>query len=76
MPIYNWVAETKKGKVIKGELEATDEKEEMYSDEKLVKIFKQLGHLSPEEIKEGILESLQGYNCKDDVTIMILKREE
>jgi type IV pilus assembly protein PilC len=26
MPIYNWVAETKKGKVIKGELEATDEK--------------------------------------------------
>jgi len=26
MPIYNWVAETKKGKVIKGELEAVDEK--------------------------------------------------
>ena len=26
MPIYNWVAETKKGKVIKGELEAADEK--------------------------------------------------
>jgi len=26
MPIFNWVAETKKGKVIKGELEAADEK--------------------------------------------------
>jgi len=26
MPVYNWVAETKKGKVIKGELEAADEK--------------------------------------------------
>ncbi len=26
MPIYNWVAETKKGRVIKGELEAADEK--------------------------------------------------
>ncbi len=26
MPIYTWVAETKKGKVIKGELEAADEK--------------------------------------------------
>ena len=26
MPIYNWVAETKKGKTIKGELEAVDEK--------------------------------------------------
>ena len=26
MPIYKWVAETKKGKVIKGELEAADEK--------------------------------------------------
>ena len=26
MPIYNWVAETKRGKVIKGELEAADEK--------------------------------------------------
>jgi len=26
MPIYNWVAETKKGKTIKGELEAADER--------------------------------------------------
>ncbi len=26
MPIYTWIAETKKGKVIKGELEAADEK--------------------------------------------------
>ena len=26
MPVYKWVAETRKGKILKGELEAADEK--------------------------------------------------
>ena len=57
-----------------GITEALDPQEEMYSDEKLMQVFKELGHLPPEEIKGGIINSLDGYNCTDDVTLLVLKR--
>ena len=57
-----------------GITEATDDKGEMYSDEKLGEVFKKLAHLPPVEIKNGILESLNNYICEDDVTMMILKK--
>ena len=57
-----------------GITEATDEKKEMFSDTKLLKVFKEHGHLHPDEIKNGIIKSLQGYHCDDDVTMMVIKR--
>lgn len=55
--------------------EAVDKQEEMFSDEKLMALLKDLGHLTPEEIKDGILKALKGYTCEDDVTMLILKRD-
>lgn len=57
-----------------GIVEATNENKEMYSDKKLEQVFKELGHLPPKEIQDGILESLSGYTCNDDVTMIIFKR--
>ena len=58
-----------------GITEAIDEDKKMFSDEKLQRVFKDLGHLPPEEIKNGILKALDNYTCDDDVTLMILKRK-
>ena len=57
-----------------GITEATDIDEKMYSEKELLKNLKKLGHLSPEEIQDGILKSLHGYQWSDDVTMLILKR--
>jgi serine phosphatase RsbU (regulator of sigma subunit) len=57
-----------------GITEALDKEGQMFSEDKLVGLFHKLGNLSPEEIKAGILQSLQGYQCSDDITLMILKR--
>jgi serine phosphatase RsbU (regulator of sigma subunit) len=59
-----------------GIVEAKDKRDEMYSNEKLVDVFKNLclSEKSPTEIKSGILDSLKNFNCKDDVTLVILKK--
>lgn len=57
-----------------GVSEAMDQDQEMYSDEKLIRVFTESGHLSLEEIKQGILDSLEGYACDDDVTLLLLKK--
>ncbi len=57
-----------------GITEAIDTNKQLYSDEKLVKVFKNLGKKNPDEIKQGILNSLKAYTCSDDVTLMVLKK--
>jgi serine phosphatase RsbU (regulator of sigma subunit)/ligand-binding sensor domain-containing protein len=56
-----------------GIIEAFDSHGQMYSEEKLIGILKDHGHLSCEQIKKMILHSLSEYNCQDDVSLVILK---
>ncbi len=58
-----------------GITEATDTQGQMYSDKKLADIFEGLGTQPVEEIRAGILGSLEGYTCKDDVTPLLIKRD-
>ncbi|MCP3682340.1 MAG: SpoIIE family protein phosphatase, partial [bacterium] len=58
-----------------GITEAVNNNKEMFSDDKLVDVFKTLGDKPIEGIKQGILNFLNGYTCDDDVTFMVLKRE-
>jgi len=53
-----------------------DNDNEMYGDEQLVDALKLLGKESTTVIKEGIISSLDGYKCNDDVTMVVLKRKE
>ncbi len=48
--------------------------ESMFGDERLNDLFRRIGGGRPEEVKNGILAALQGYQCHDDVTMVILKR--
>lgn len=47
----------------------------LYGAEKLQSVFKENGDKSPEEIKNAVLESLEGYEIDDDITMVILKRK-
>jgi serine phosphatase RsbU (regulator of sigma subunit) len=47
---------------------------EMFGVERLGDIFKSLGRLSVEDIKNGILDALREYHCNDDVTMVVLNR--
>ncbi len=49
-------------------------KEEMYGGERLIKQFRELGEKSAEDIKKGILQSMEGYKRSDDVSLVVLKR--
>jgi serine phosphatase RsbU (regulator of sigma subunit) len=48
--------------------------ERMFGEDKLNDLLRRMGGGQPDEIKEGILEALQEYQCHDDVTMVILKR--
>jgi hypothetical protein len=48
----------------------------MFGVDKLCGILKELGCCSPAEIKNGIINSLDNYDCMDDVTMVIIKRVE
>jgi serine phosphatase RsbU (regulator of sigma subunit) len=49
-------------------------KGDMFGDERLVEIFREHGAGSPEEIKNAIIAGLSGYDCSDDITLVIFKR--
>lgn len=49
---------------------------DMFGQDRLRDILARLGKSSTEEIKAGILKELSSYVCYDDVTMMILKRNE
>ena len=57
-----------------GLTEAIDAGNAMFSDNKLVGIFKKYGNLKTDEIRDKILEALQGYTLNDDVTVVLLKK--
>lgn len=46
----------------------------MFGDEKLQELFAGLANGSVEEVKSAILNALAEYECKDDVTFMIIRR--
>ena len=46
----------------------------MFGDEKLLKIYRENGDKSPEELKNKILESLKSYELNDEVTLVVFKR--
>jgi serine phosphatase RsbU (regulator of sigma subunit)/ligand-binding sensor domain-containing protein len=54
--------------------EARDNENKMYSEAKLATTFQDLGDLPAENIKNGIIQSLNGYTCDDDVTLVLVKR--
>lgn len=47
---------------------------DMYGEDMLRTVFQRLGGRATEEIKKEILNSLGGYDCTDDVTMVIVKR--
>jgi len=49
-------------------------KEEMYGEEKLLSMLKRFGNETTDEIQSQILNSLEGFNQQDDVTLLIIKR--
>jgi serine phosphatase RsbU (regulator of sigma subunit) len=58
-----------------GITEATNQKNEMYSEERLANLLKEHGQQSVEVIKNFILNSLNAYSCNDDVTFMIIQKK-
>ncbi|MCP4130419.1 MAG: SpoIIE family protein phosphatase [bacterium] len=51
-----------------------DPKKDMFGGGRLADIFQAVGGRSPDEIKKELLTELEGYQCHDDVTILIMKR--
>ena len=57
-----------------GITEAKNADRVMFSEKKLGGILKTYGASKTDDIKEKILEALQGYTLNDDVTMVILKK--
>ncbi|MCB1191379.1 MAG: AAA family ATPase [Leptospiraceae bacterium] len=57
-----------------GITEAMDQNDQMFDSIGLINLMKNHGKKSVEEIKNMLLESLQNYRQKDDITFMILKK--
>ena len=57
-----------------GVLEARDSKQDFY-EARLRLIFEEFGEQGPEVVRQKILQSLQGYDVQDDVTLMLVKRD-
>jgi serine phosphatase RsbU (regulator of sigma subunit) len=58
-----------------GITEALDIHDQQFSETKLQQVFQNLGSHSPQQILQGILNSLTGFNCIDDITLIIMKRD-
>ncbi|MDY6933606.1 MAG: PP2C family protein-serine/threonine phosphatase [Spirochaetota bacterium] len=58
-----------------GITEATDERDVMFSDEKLLEIFRRFCNMdSIDAIQDGILKELESYHKSDDITLLMAKR--
>lgn len=57
-----------------GITEALDKSDNLFSNERLQNTFKKLGKKSADEIKDGILNELNDYECNDDVSLVVMKR--
>lgn len=57
-----------------GIVEAMDENNNLYSNQRLISVYKEAASGSTESIKDAIIASLQGYSCADDTTMLIVKK--
>ncbi|MBN2159263.1 MAG: SpoIIE family protein phosphatase [Spirochaetes bacterium] len=58
-----------------GVVEATDKKGDMFGDARLVEKFKRVGSKGVNDIKNGILDSLEEYTQHDDIALVVFKRK-
>jgi serine phosphatase RsbU (regulator of sigma subunit) len=56
------------------EKDIRDTETAMFGQDRLMEVFYRNGHLSLDEIKKSIIAALSDYQCKDDVTMMIIRR--
>ncbi len=47
---------------------------EMFGDDRLLEVFQQSGQHPTQQIQQAILAELDGYQCHDDVTIVVIRR--
>lgn len=59
-----------------GVTEAFNEKEEMFSEKSLIRILEEKGDEHPDAVRDKILDDLKSYRINDDVSFMVLKRNE
>lgn len=59
-----------------GITEARDINNNLFGDDRLVKVIEESGNVSAAQVHANILASLQTWNKRDDVTLMVLKRTE
>ncbi len=59
-----------------GIVEARDNAGQMYGISRLKAVLEEQGDRSTDALRDRILESVEGYNSNDDVTMMIVKRHE
>lgn len=57
-----------------GLTEAVREEHEFLEQERLVSILEKTGHLTSQDMMDAIIERLNGYTTRDDVSMLILKR--
>ena len=57
-----------------GIIEAIDENENMFSQKRLEKVFKELGERDVDDIKSAILSNLKDYKWEDDISLVVMKR--
>jgi predicted ATPase/serine phosphatase RsbU (regulator of sigma subunit)/tRNA A-37 threonylcarbamoyl transferase component Bud32 len=57
-----------------GITEAMDSGDKFFSQDRLLGIFKKYGNLKTDVIRDEILEALKGYALKDDVTMVLMKK--
>ncbi|KPA17202.1 multi-sensor signal transduction multi-kinase [Candidatus Magnetomorum sp. HK-1] len=50
------------------------DREELFGDERLKDVFCRYGECTAEEIRNGILKELEGFDYDDDITMLVLKR--
>ncbi len=59
-----------------GIIESRNAQREMYGIDHLRNVYASCGGHSPEEIKDHILSSLEGFDCDDDLTLLVIKKCE
>jgi predicted ATPase/serine phosphatase RsbU (regulator of sigma subunit)/tRNA A-37 threonylcarbamoyl transferase component Bud32 len=58
-----------------GITEAVDSHDEMFSQNKMIDLLKKHSSLTTDEIRDKILEALQGYSISDDITMVLMKKK-
>lgn len=51
-----------------------DPEQQMFGEGRLISVLEKSGRKSPDEIKNDVLKELENYMCKDDVTMVVLRR--